>query len=59
MAEGVTKKASELAVSLALETMILSLVKGDRIEIRGLETFKVKEYEEYAGRDPKTGKIFL
>jgi nucleoid DNA-binding protein len=33
VAEGVTKKASEFAVSLVFESMDFSLVKGDRIEM--------------------------
>jgi integration host factor subunit beta len=29
---------------------------GDRVEIRGLKSFKVKSYDGYKGRNPKTGK---
>ena len=32
------------------------LVKGERVEIRGFGSFKVKEYAGYTGRNPKTGK---
>ncbi|MBF0204038.1 MAG: integration host factor subunit beta [Desulfamplus sp.] len=32
------------------------LVNGDRVEIRGLCSFYVKEYESYIGRNPKTGQ---
>ncbi|MBW2575462.1 MAG: HU family DNA-binding protein [Deltaproteobacteria bacterium] len=39
--------------------MINSGTKGDRIEIRGLCSFYVKEYKAYAGRNPKTGKPIL
>ena len=33
-----------------------ALVEGDRVEIRGLCSFFVKEYESYQGRNPKTGE---
>ena len=32
-----------------------ALVAGDRVEIRGFGSFKVKEYKGYVGRNPKTG----
>jgi len=32
------------------------LIAGDRVEIRGLGNFKVKSYDGYKGRNPKTGK---
>jgi integration host factor subunit beta len=34
-----------------------SLAKGDRVEIRGFGSFKVKSYNSYQGRNPKTGEI--
>jgi integration host factor subunit beta len=33
-----------------------AFTKGDRVEIRGLCSFTIKEYEGYTGRNPKTGK---
>lgn len=30
--------------------------KGDRVEIRGLYAFNVKQYDGYKGRNPKTGE---
>ena len=33
-----------------------ALAKGDRVEIRGLCSFYVKEYKSYQGRNPKTGE---
>lgn len=32
-----------------------ALVLGGRVEIRGFGSFRVKEYEGYTGRNPKTG----
>ena len=34
-----------------------ALVRGERMEIRGLGSFKVKQYDGYKGRNPKTGDI--
>ena len=36
--------------------MATALEKGDRVEIRGLCSFYVKNYEGYNGRNPKTGE---
>ncbi len=33
-----------------------SLVKGDRVEIRGFGSFMVKNYKAYTGRNPKSGE---
>jgi integration host factor subunit beta len=33
-----------------------ALVDGDRVEIRGLCSFFVKEYKPYQGRNPRTGE---
>jgi integration host factor subunit beta len=33
-----------------------ALAVGDRVEIRGLCSFYVKEYKSYEGRNPKTGE---
>ncbi len=56
-AEGITMKAAEIAVNVAFDSMTLSMTRGDRIEIRGFGAFKVKDYEGYSGRNPKTGEM--
>ena len=33
-----------------------TLIKGGRVEIRGFGSFKIKKYEGYVGRNPKTGE---
>lgn len=52
---GLTKKKAEDVVNLIFDSMSEALVKGDRIEIRGLGSFVVKEYGAYTGRNPRTG----
>jgi len=34
-----------------------SLIEGDRVEIRGFGSFKMREYQPYTGRNPKTGAV--
>ena len=34
-----------------------ALIRGDRVEIRGFGSFKIKDYKGYQGRNPKTGDI--
>ena len=50
-----TKDAAAI-VELFFEKMSDALAKGDRVEIRGLCSFYVKEYKPYLGRNPKTGE---
>lgn len=52
----ITKKRSEDVVNLIFDSMIQAMVKGDRIEIRGLGSFVVKDYGSYLGRNPRTGQ---
>ena len=54
--EDLTKTKAEEVVNLFFDEMANALVAGDRVEIRGLGSFKVKIYDGYEGRNPKTGK---
>ena len=56
-AESLKLKAAEEVVNTVFKEMEKSLVRGSRIEIRGLGSFKIKQYDSYDGRNPKTGKI--
>ena len=47
------KKAEKL-VNLVFDEMSEGLAKGERVEIRGFGSFKVKHCGGYAGRNPKT-----
>ena len=49
-------RKSEEIVNVAFEIMSRTLIKGDRIEIRGFGSFELREYKDYTGRNPKTGK---
>jgi integration host factor subunit beta len=43
-------------VNTFFDSMKEALKNGDRIEIRGFGSFKIKEYEGYVGRNPRTGE---
>lgn len=53
---GLPKSVAEPVVNLLFNEMTFALAKGDRVEIRGLCSFSVKEYDGYTGRNPKTGE---
>ena len=53
---GLTKSEAKAVVNLFFDEMANALAAGDRVEIRGLCSFYVKEYEGYIGRNPKTGE---
>ena len=53
---GITKSEAANVVDVFFDEMSASLVKGDRVEIRGLCSFFVKKYKSYTGRNPKTGE---
>ena len=54
--KNISNKRAEEVVNLVFTSMTEALTEGDRIEIRGLGSFVVKEYGSYTGRNPKTGE---
>jgi integration host factor subunit beta len=56
-AENITLKKAEMVVNAVFENMAEALVQKERIEIRGFGSFKVKFYNGYKGRNPKTGDL--
>ena len=53
---GLSKSEAATIVDLFFNEMANTLAKGDRVEIRGLCSFFVKEYQPYQGRNPLTGE---
>jgi len=53
---GLSKQEASDVVRLFFDSFTQAMVNGDRIEIRGLWSFFVKEYDSYTGRNPKTGE---
>ena len=56
-AENLSLKKAEEIVNTVFGDMENALIRGERVEIRGFGSFKVKRYEGYQGRNPKTGQI--
>jgi integration host factor subunit beta len=56
-AENLTLKKAEEVVTTVFGDMEDALIRGERVEIRGFGSFKIKHYEGYEGRNPKTGEI--
>lgn len=55
-ATDLSKSEAAAVVDIFFNGMVDALAKGDRVEIRGLCSFFVKEYRSYTGRNPKTGE---
>ena len=55
-ANNLTKTEAAEVVDLFFGGMANALANGERVEIRGLCTFYVKDYKGYTGRNPKTGE---
>ncbi len=53
---GLSNHVAEGVVDCFFDSMSDAMVAGNRIEIRGLGSFEVKQYESYNGRNPKTGE---
>jgi len=54
---GLTKAKATGVVDLFFREISDALTRGDRVEIRGLCSFYVREYKGYTGRNPKTGAL--
>ena len=55
--ENLALKKAEEVVNTVFGDVETALTKGERVEIRGLGSFKVKHYDGYQGRNPKTGEV--
>lgn len=55
-----SRKDVEIIVETLFESMANSLAQGDKVEIRGFGSFKIKERDGRQGRNPKSGEnIFI
>ena len=52
----ISKKEAAAVVDIFFDQISTALTEGDRVEIRGLCSFFVKEYQSYQGRNPMTGE---
>lgn len=53
--EGISQKKAKRIIDTMFRSMAETLGMAERVDIRGFGTFKVKEYDGYIGRNPKTG----
>lgn len=51
----ISKSEAAKVVQLFFDSITDALNKGERVEIRSLCSFFVKNYKGYVGRNPKTG----
>ena len=51
---GLSKKDTERVLNAAIDTIIASLVKGERVQISGFGIFEAKERQARVGRNPHT-----
>ncbi len=50
-----TKKQTEVVVNMVFDSIVDALSKGDKVELRGFGSFRVRNYDARDGRNPKTG----
>lgn len=54
-----SKVEAAKVIQIFFDNMADAMALGERVEIRGLCSFFVKEYKSYIGRNPKTGEKVL
>ncbi|HVS16721.1 MAG TPA: integration host factor subunit beta [Thermoanaerobaculia bacterium] len=50
-----TKKHAEIIVNTVFESIVDSLKDGEKIELRGFGSFRIRRRNSRVGRNPKTG----
>ena len=51
-----SKKSSELVVNTFFDSIVESLRRSEKIELRGFGSFKLRRRRARVGRNPKTGE---
>ncbi len=52
---GISRDRSAVVVNTVFTSMVASMLKEQRIEIRNFGNFVIKHYDGYKGRNPRTG----
>jgi integration host factor subunit beta len=55
-ASALTRKHSEVIVDAVFTSILDALQRGDKIELRGFGSFRVRRRGSRTGRNPKTGE---
>ena len=50
-----TKKQTEVIVNTVFQSITEALADGDKVELRGFGSFRVRHRDSREGRNPKTG----
>lgn len=56
MASDLSKKSSEIIVNTFFNSIAESLTRGDKVELRGFGSFKLRHRRARIGRNPRTGE---
>ena len=51
-----TKKETEVIVGIIFQSITDSLSEGDKVELRGFGSFRIRERNARIGRNPKSGE---
>ena len=54
-AAGLTKKRAEIIVDTVLRSIVETLHRGDKVELRGFGSFRLRSREPHTARNPRTG----
>lgn len=54
--EGLSRKEAKMVINTMFKCMTETLIREGRVDIRGFGSFRVKRYEGYEGRNPRTGE---
>jgi len=58
--DGLTRKQVEIVVNMFFDTIKEALASGDKLEIRGFGSFRLRNRRHRKGRNPKTGEtVFI
>ena len=53
---GLPKKQAEIVVNTVFESIVETLKMGEKIELRGFGSFRIRQRDSRTGRNPKTGE---
>jgi integration host factor subunit beta len=52
----ISKKHTEIVVNTIIDSIISTLKEGEKVELRGFGSFKIRDRQARVGRNPKTGE---
>jgi integration host factor subunit beta len=52
----ISKKHTEIVVNTIIDSIISTLREGEKVELRGFGSFKIRDRRSRIGRNPKTGE---